>query len=407
MAKDTFWVFVAQFIGVLGSMGLIALLTKNLTKYDFGQFQLLISSVALSNIVALNGLNKSNLKGAAKGFDEIIDRTITLSLKFTLPLLIVCLIYTAYKTVYQEFDFFTLTVLAFGCFGVVYSSSLYLSFLNGKRKFFQARLFSVIIVISRLLILGLGSFYYPNIIVLILLDFGIQLIIGIVGTMYSRSLIDKNSIESVENNKEIVSLIKLGWGFTGLAGFNILASKLEKIILGAIDPISLASYQVGAMIPNAIKSNVKSFISVPIAYWIKLEAKDNSTVIMKYWHYLIALGIASFLFVMVFLKIILSLFFTAEYASSFEVGYILSISLIFIFLSHVVANFFIYQGYERVLYKTTVGFSVLKIISYILIIPLYGIYGLILSIVLIEFLNFIVTLIIFLNIRNRLKLVEN
>ena len=403
MAKDTFWVIVAQIIGIIGNMGLIVLLTNNLSKYDFGQFQLLITTVALSNVAALNGLNKSNLKGAAKGYDQILIKSLRLSLKFTLPLMLLALAFALYKYVFQEFDFFTLTVLAFGCFGVVYSFNLYGSYLNGKRKFFHARLFSVLIVVFRFLVLGVGSIWFKDVAVLILLDFGIQLLIAIIGMLYALSLADEKNKEIVDQSNEIKNLVRLGWGFTGLAGFNLLASKMEKIILGAIDPISLASYQVGALVPNTIKSNVKTFISVPISYWVKLEAKDNSIVITKYWYLLVGLGIASFIFVVIFLKLILTLFFSADYSSSLGIGYILSLSLGFIFFANIISNFFIYQGYERILYKISIGFSLLKISTYALVIPMYGIYGLIYSIVTIETLSFLVLLFLFLRVKDQLS----
>ena len=59
--------------------------------------------------------------------------------------------------------------------------------------------------------------------------------------------------------------------FSLLAIFNFLATKIEKIILGLIDPVSLSIYYVGMIIPSTIKNNIKSVLVIPILKKLIME----------------------------------------------------------------------------------------------------------------------------------------
>ena len=70
-------------------------------------------------------------------------------------------------------------------------------------------------------------------------------------------------------------MLKQGWQLSGLSVFNVLVGKIDRIILGVINPELLAVYYIGGVIPIKIRNTVKSLITVPLMHWAALNKKEN------------------------------------------------------------------------------------------------------------------------------------
>ena len=81
--KDIIYGLCIQLINVVLAITLSSILTRVLDNELFGEFQTILSIVALSNIFSI-GFNKSTSVGASKGYDHILNLNIKKGLKLNL-----------------------------------------------------------------------------------------------------------------------------------------------------------------------------------------------------------------------------------------------------------------------------------------------------------------------------------
>lgn len=378
-----------QFINVVSAITLSSILARVLDNELFGEFQTILSIVALSNIFSI-GFNKSSSVGASKGYDRILNLNITKGLKLNLFILLFCLLLASYF--YYLDDFYWMKLLfIFPIFSLSFLFNNFSHYLNGKQKFNQFRLFSLGIGILRLITLGLMAYFYKNIIFLILTDLCVNIIVNIFGLYYSnRNFVDKKIRKDKILEKQLQTLSNR---FSLLAIFNFLATKIEKIILGLIDPVSLSIYYVGMIIPSTIKNNIKSVLVIPIIKQVN-NGKPKGIKNQRNVFFLLGLlGVFCTICVIIFSKQIILFLFGTSYIEAYKISIILSSSLGFIFIQTFIHYFGVYNGFDKQIVNIQFSGSVLKIIGFIILIPMFKLYGAVITIISVEIIVFLITII--------------
>lgn len=391
---DIIYGLCIQLINVVLAITLSSILAKVLDNELFGEFQTILSIVALSNIFSI-GFNKSSSVGASKGYDRILNLNITKGLKLNLFILLFCLVLASYF--YYLDDLYWMKLLfIFPIFSLSFLFNNFSHYLNGKQKFNQFRLFSLGIGILRLITLGLMAYFYKNVIFLILTDLCVNIIVNIFGLYYSnKNFVDKKIRKDKILEKQLQTLSNR---FSLLAIFNFLATKIEKIILGLIDPVSLSIYYVGMIIPSTIKNNIKSVLVIPILK--KVNNGNREVINKKIFYYLFLLGIACTICIIVLSKQIILLLFGINYLESYRVTLILSSTLGVLFVQYYIHYFGVYNGFDKQIVNIQFSGSVLKILGFIILIPMFKLYGAVITIISVEIIVFLITIIRYKQFKN-------
>jgi O-antigen/teichoic acid export membrane protein len=265
------------------------------------------------------------------------------------------------------------------------SLSLYQGFLTGKRCFALSRKFLIAENLIHLIGVGTVAVITRDVVYVLLGSVMIRLGVSLWGHFVSKRLIVKcNQDKAMEKQ-----LMGLGWRMTFLGCFGSVSTHLERIILGIMEPASLALYHIGAIFPRTIKENVKNLLAVPYTHWMKHDRLENMSKLNKYWWLFVGIGILFFGFILLTADFIIPLLYSSTYKQSAMIAKWLSLSLIFIFLQTMISRFGLYQGSEKVVQYMTIGGSVLRIFLFVVLIPRFVIMGVIYSILLSEFVVFV------------------
>jgi O-antigen/teichoic acid export membrane protein len=383
-----------QIVNVILAVALSSLLARFLDQEVFGQFQTIISIVALSNIFCI-GFNKSTSVGASRDYDIILQKSIFKGLKINLLVMLASFGIAAYSYWISENLQVAIIAFVFPIFGLSFVFNNFTHYLNGKKKFLLFRVFLTALALTRLVVLGFVAYFYGNLYYLIFADLVVNLLISSIG-LY---LCQKKFVLPVEKDKQLErELNKMVLRFSFLSVFNFLSTKIEKVILGLIDPITLSIYYVGMIIPSNLKGNIKSVLVIPI---IKQVEKGQQTGSLKnkrkLFLFLSLFGVACTLGVVLLAKPVILLLFGENFEDSYHITVLLSLTFVFLFVQSIIHHFGIYNGFDKEIVAIQFVGSVLKIVGFAVFIPIFLVYGAIGTIVGVEILVFVITVIKFLS----------
>jgi len=393
LASNLLIVAAGQFFSILLNLALLSLLTRVLTIEDFGYFQLFLASVLGLSFFTFPGFNQVAIKGAAKGDDGVL----LLSYQFR----IYGGLFLSGVMAIAGFVFWWLEIKS--PLGVLLMlGSLYIlvlplqtfdSFLIGKNRFDLSKLISVCVALLKLVIVGGIAWITIHLVYVIIAYIAVELFAVLAGqNITQKHIINKNLSDKYRRYYR-----QYGFRMSGLAGLGVFSQRLEQIILGLLRPELLAVYNIGALIPKRIQSNIIPFLGVINVRWIKLSRPENVEKIKKYWWLFLGGGIVVFIAIWFIIPCIIPVFFGQDYLQSIWIARYLSFPLIFHFFYRSMINVAIYQGGEQFYTKIQIIFSALKIVLFLILVPVYQIPGAIIAYLSIEFFLFVTTLIWFIS----------
>lgn len=391
MLRDSVWVFTTQGIRILAALALSAVLARNLSVKDFGLYQLVLSYIFLFNFVSLPGFSHVNIKSAAKGIDSVFYLSYRYSLLGSLFGFAGCLITGG--ILYFIFDSTTLGFLFM--VGSVYfplsTLNLFDSFLVGTRRFGLSRILMIINSLMGLIFIGAIAFFTKSLVAVFITAIMIKALYVFTGFLKTNKLIQRRELQESDSRY----FIKFGLRMTFIGIFGTVSNQLEKVILGTLNPVYLSYYFIGSLIPRKIKDNSKAILSVPAIYWIKLSRSENIERVKQYWWIFAGAGFFCFCILYFGSPFFIPWIYGERYKEAVWVTQWLSFSIIFHFLNIIILNIVAYQGDEILLTRISVTGSILKIVLFLILIPLYQVQGIIASIVSTEVIMFIVVLVWF------------
>ncbi len=406
MLKDSFWVFIAQGIGILSALALSAILARNLSIKDFGYYQLVLSYILLFNFVSLPGFSQATIKGAAKGNHSVIYLSYRYSLLGSLFGFAGCLIAGGYLYFFVELKTIGFLFMIGSVYFPLFSLNLFDSFLIGTRRFGLSRILMLINSLMGLIFIGAIAFFTKSLAAVFITAIVIKALYVFTGFLKTGKLIQRRELQESDSRY----YIKFGWRMTFIGIFGTVSNQLEKVILGTLNPVYLSYYFIGALIPRKIRDNSKVLLSVPATYWITLSRAENIERIKRYWWVFVGIGFLCFVILYFGSPFFIPLVFGERYKESVWVTQWLSVSIIFTFLHLMILNIAAYQGDETFFTKIGITGSVLKMSLFLILIPPYKIHGVIISIVSTELIMFIIVLVWFIKnikVRDKLSYVES
>ncbi len=380
LAKGGFWMSIGQVstitTGIIASIAFANLLPMEV----FGQYKFILSIFGILTIFSLSGMASATIQAVSRGYEQtylVIQKT---KLKWGLIGTLICFIISAY---YYTNDNNSLAI-SFVIIGVLspflnaYSS--YGSFLNGKKLFKLSTILSSSTTIILTAITVITLFFTKNIIIIILCIFASKTILNLIAYSYT-------ILKQKPNKKIDAQAINFGKHLSLMEAFSVVTTHIDKILIWHfIGTSELAIYSMATLPVSYIKSFFTKWVTnlalpklanssketianhFPLKV-IKFTAISTITSIL----YIIA---APLIFRLIFPLYLESVFYTQLLALT------IAITPLGLFNSILLAH-----KQHKKLYQASISTSIIQIISYIILLPLLSMTGMVLAIIFTQIFN--------------------
>lgn len=371
MFKDSAAIFTVQIALAVFGLLLSAVLARSLSVEDMGRYALIFSYAAIGQITSLPGMNSVISKGILKDYDPIFYSALKRSVISSGAASLILLAAGGMLLFSDAAREIGLTMIMVSPFLPVSGFDKYESFFQGKREFVVSRKISFFSNLANLIVVGAAAFFTKSLAPVI----AALIIIRIATIIFCFRVIGKMIVQRPADMEFERALLKQGWQISVVSIYNVIVGQLDRIILGAIDPKMLAVYHIGSILPRRIKDNIKVILVVPITYWAKLSKNENLKRIKKHGLKFFLLGSALSLIIWVIAPWFIPFLYGENYMDSVGIARWLSLTLPVLFLGTVVLTVDLYQGDTRFNQKVEIGTQTFYIIALAVLVPFFGIYG--------------------------------
>ncbi|HMP85360.1 MAG TPA: oligosaccharide flippase family protein [Candidatus Paceibacterota bacterium] len=372
--KGFFWILLGKTGLFIISFIIMTAFANFVPKATFGSYQYILAVIGIVSIFSMPGINISIIKSIAQNKYGTLNFALKQKIFFSFIGSIILICISAWYLFNKNNLFFITFFIAGLLFPLSQNLLIFREYWIGIKKF------STLTKYEFLSSLMISLFFIPilfltNNLFVIIFSF---LILHIIfeGIFYLKT---KNKI----SNDEIdVDSIKFGKSLTIINSFSIISNNIDKIIIWKfLGPIQLAIYSVAFLPIRKIKNSLPiSTLALP-----KMGERDIKTIKnglkKKFWKLIIF-----FLPISVVLYVISPFVYNIlfpKYTESviyFQILCILIFFIPFTFLESALIS----DKKESALYKIKIIFPILKIILFSILIPFYGLFGVIFSILISE-----------------------
>ncbi len=367
-------------LGIGLSIVTAKLLADYLTAHQFGEYQLLGSYVGLLTIFSLSGYGVSIQKRIFANEDWYIGYFIFRVLPCSLLVLVIggasFVVLSGDALLDTDLLFLALAVGVFRIFD--HSAPI----LYAKLKFKEVRYLDLL---SKL-------FWVITLVSVMSIEVGFTAILKlyvVYGIMFVliKMVYAVRSLRS-DLNWKIRAIDRLAFHSEGMrttlvATVAIAATHIERLILGILNPSLLALFFIGQVIPSAVKDNGKIFLIPILNTWAKSGSSVNQQNVWKYRYRFFWFGVLMFFGTVLGAPLFIGLLFQ-DYVEAVYISQILSIPLIFKFLDLGMASSMALGTQTKAFNDINLWVNILKIILGLVLIPVYGINGAIVSVLVFE-----------------------
>lgn len=365
------WISIGNAISSLASLGLVIVFGNFISKNDYGIYQYVLSIAGVLGATTLPGMNTALIKAVADGSDgtlfESLKTRIRWGLLASLGSVGVGIYYFIHDNTILSFSFFAIAI--FLPFMDAFSS--YSGYLEGKKLFKQSALYASVISIVRVATL-IGIILLTNNILLIIVGYIVitTILRGIALLIVVRK-VDKSKTsdpELIRYGKHLSLMRILSGGIASLDNillFQFLGAAELAIYSFAKTPVTKIS---GAFTPIASLAYPK-FAGSSVSVLQKTLPKKLILL------FLLMVGITG---VYILLAPFLFSIVLPEYTDSVSFSQLFALSLLFL-PQKIIGSVLTAHKQQKSLYILSVANPIVRVVSLIILLPLFGISGVIWS----------------------------
>lgn len=381
LTKSAFWISFGRLSSGVSAFFITLVLSRYMSQEAFGMYKYILSLAAAISAFSFSGLGTAVSQAAAKNMDGTYAEGFKQGIKWSLPAFIIGVgagLYYIYKEAYGlglAVSLVTLTNL------FLQSTLIWSGFLVGKRRYkedgMNSALYSGVIAIATII----ATLIYPN-------PFLIAFIYTCSGALISLFLYFKTK-RLIKNESVAKEELIFGKQMSVLQVLGSLSTQADKLIVFHFLGVSpLAVYSVATALPQQLRfgSKLISHLSLPRFSSQSLSSVKKSIHRQAFYVFLGSIG-------MIFVYITLSPLFFQIFFPRYTEGIFLSQVFSLIFLVFPITLYqqalsshrkIKYLGYIQTIAPTT------KIVSLFVFVPLYGLWGVLLSVFIMEIIRAII-----------------
>lgn len=395
-AQTSFYGGIQQSVGVICGLVISYFFGHFASKKLFGDYNFVLSIISLLTVVTLPGLDEYLVRSLGLKFNSSYPRAIRYKFfgsLIGLPILIICAII---YFINQKTDLGSSLILVALFFPFLAPLQLFNEFFTAKLKFKTIAFF---LSISSILNAVLISFmvFFTHSVLLIISAYLIGIILpSLIATLYSFK-------EQMSQVKKDPDLLNYGIFMTLLTAIPLIANQFGQILLASLLGTELlAIYVVANKLPSYVQKSLFVFYKPLTAKLASQSRKVHYVTIKKHSLKLMLWGVLLALIVYILSPIIINFLFSSNYSDAIPYARLLSLSVLPLPFSWMLADIVIFQKNKRLQFLSSLFLSLLRIMLYLILIPNYGIMGLIISFLIDRYLSPLINLYIIYNNRKTL-----
>lgn len=372
LAKGGFWLTLGQIISSISGITLGIAFANLLPKDTYGQYKYILSIVGLLSIPTLSGMGTALLQAIARGYEGSIIPALKTKLKWGLISSIASFVLSAYYY-YNHNLTLTFSFIIAGFFiPLMNAFGIYGPLLNGRKLFQISTKYNIIIKTTATFLMIAVLLFTKNLFIILLAYFAPYTFLRILFFLITLKKIKPNK-------KEKKDTISYGKFLTAVRILALIGNQLDKILLWHyVGAVQLAIYSFARAMPNQILSLLKS-ISSPLIQ-PKFAAGDTKQIKKSFPTKIIRLFLV--VFIIVFLYIIsapfIFKFLFPKYSESIIYSQLFALLLLF-YPRNLFMEIFIAKMKKKNVLLLSTSSQILKITLYLLLLPTFKIYGILIS----------------------------
>ncbi len=395
LTKGSFWLTLGQGASSLAAFFLAIAFANLLPQETYGTYKYILSLMGILSIPTLQGMNTSIKKAVAQNYEGSLMPAIKTKLKWGSLSAIAALILSFYYFLNKDntltFAFLILAVFI----PFFHALQIYGSFLQGRKLFkFSAKYRIITQLLSTSSIIGI--LFLSNNIFLILFTY-------LAANTFLRALFTFTTIKKFKPNKKSdPEAISYGKHLSLVRALGIIAGKTDKIILWHfLGAAPLAIYSFATAPPKQINKINGTIINLAFPKLAQRKISEiRQTLPVKLFRFLLI--IVPIVIVYIILAPYLYELLFPQYTDAIFYSQIFALVLLFQPVNLIRTTFTAHAHKRKIYFLSTVN-PIFKITSLIILIPLFGILGAIISLLAAQFFNLILTLILFNKIKTTQK----
>jgi O-antigen/teichoic acid export membrane protein len=368
VAEGSFWWFFGRIFSFLASFLILMAFARFTTKEVYGAYQYVISMAAMIGLICLPGLDTALARAIAKGKEKTYFLCEKERLRFGffsfLIFIIISLWYFLHKNFILGFSFFLAGIL----YPFLATFSLYSAFWYAKKRFDVQNKYFVFHNLFGAIVLILFIILKPTIFSVIFGYFCGYTFATFLFWVLTRKEIKKETEEDRE-------AIPFGKHLTIMAIPGAVSAQIDNVILWQfIGPAQVAIYAYALRLVERISELIPfSALAFPKMAEKNLKEDRVKKSIFDKFLKLFWFSVPFTIFYILFCPIFFKIFFPA-YKESIIYSQVLALTLIFSPFSFL-STAFLAEVKKRELYILNFAPQILKIILFFVLIPLFGIWG--------------------------------
>ena len=385
LIRGGFWLVLEKIGAITISLATMIAFSRWVPKEIFGTYEYILSIIGILGIFTLPGMHNSLTRTVAQHKEGMLRATIKTQAKWSLIGILGSISISIWYFIHQNFILGSSFLIASFLFPIPRISNIAFNFWEGRKNFkVHSKYFIIINFLEALLFIPV--LFLTNNLVLVMLSYFLS-------RALFRLLFLKKTLKETKNNEKDTTTIPLGKHLTLMQGIGLIVANLDKIIIWQfLGPIQVAIYSFA----QNVAAKLGDLTSILPLILPKLSQKNIKEIKKE----LIEKFFKSFLFFIPFTLIIIfsipfgfKLIFP-QYLESIFYTQGLCLSLLLVPFSIISATFTVNNQIKELYLIKTFG-KILRIILFAVLIPIYGIWGIIIAILLSEFLNGLFTFYLF------------
>ncbi len=375
--SGSYWTSIPNALEAISKLLVAVIFTRAVTPEIYGEYRFYMSILLTLVIFALPGMGDSIVQSVArKYYRSFIDGTRAM-IKFSILGSLVFLAITIYFYVTGRTNLSIYFLLTSAFFPTLFSFRNYSSFLLGLEEYKkQAKYYSAQIIVMNLFFI-LAIALTRNLTIIILT----YLVAGTVTNFIIYSMVKKEYAKEIKQSKKDPELIKYGKHLSVMSALPIISGNIDKILITFFLGFrTLAIYSIAQTIAQQNKVLFKPILKVilPRLSREKDTAKLYRALRLKL-KYMIGISTVITLIGIFAAPIIVKIFFPPEYEKAAFYAQLLFIGYVVALANIIFINYLTAQKLTTSLYKITFYPAALRVISLVVLLPIFGIFGAIAS----------------------------
>ncbi len=374
VARGGFWLSLGFSFNTLVSLGMVIAFANLLPKETYGTYKYILSVGSLFGFLTLTGMNTAVTRMVAKGHAGVFPYSVRLQLRWNMLYLVAGLAVSTYYALHANW----LLAGGIGLLALTFPFSAamntYGAYLSGKRDFRRATAYGILTNLSQSACIFTALLLFPSVLTLII-AYSLGLLVPMVWfcVRLMRSVREKVTPEDATDLKRYAGHLSL------MNVISTIDSYLDKILLFQhVGAVQLATYSIALAAPERIRGYMKNLGGMLMP---RLAERSIQEIRRSYYTRIgqsLLIGAAGAGLYWITAPLFFS-YILPQYKDALPFSRMLGLVNIFIISASYQGGIFHAQRMVRTLYYSSIGAHSVRILLYLILTPLYGIWGLVVA----------------------------